>query len=1271
MRKRVLLSCLLVASLFLSSLGLLPPADHVRADGAADLEVYLSQLDWTALKNGKVATRKDMNASGRPLTMNGKTYEKGIGSHPDASITYDLGGAYKRFTSIIGIDDQALENTKYPTNIKFAVYGDGVQLYESPNITANPYVEPIAIDLDVSGVHEFQLVLTGHAAGSNPQTTGYGDWADAKLYKANPTTADVAAAITSLPAPAKYETVLQLPKVPEGFAIAVHSSSREDIIPTMDAQIFPVETDTAVTLELIVTNLSDQSTAITKPIQVIVPGIPAAEEVNKTVLQQALIHAAGALENAVEGEEPGQYPKGAITALQSEIAAAERVMEDPDADQITVNAAASKLNQALTKFLESVHFDEGSMLESVILTADKSVLNLDGLAKLTITGKLKDGSDADLSKANIVYSASNANRIASIVPVNGGAEARAGTKLNSAGAVDVTASVTMNGSTKTSKVSFTVEFKADRPWQHNYHQTLTMKMFMASNTGSVSMTFEQALESIRKIDQLTRGIPKIIYLVGWQFDGHDTGYPALNVVNPKLKRAQDEKAEDSLIWLMDEALQYNTTVSLHINLLDASKDSPLWDEYLEKDVIAKELDGTLRTYVWGYPISYTKEWEAGLTQRRIDQLLELLPIERAGTIHVDAFHQNIPGMATGYISPYHGITSQEEAETQKKIIRYFADKGIDFTSEFDKNYRVDPLIGLQPLAWHIRWNASEQFGMPPSLYIGGDGGYDLLGTGMLGEGTIKADRVNLKGFLEEFALKTVPWYFLNRLDRVSNQQGVKVTFSNHVTSEKAGGAIVIKQGDRILRDGNDVFFPALWNEDKGLEMMAYSQKGYTRKAWLLPEEWADVVTVDVYAIGLDGLSLIHKDQPVEDGALTLSLEAGQGVSIFPSEISDVVRPGAFQLLTPANEALHVDPEAAALSWEAASDAHRYRVTVAEDPQFASVVDERTVTAASVQLSGLSTDKRYYWKVVAINDETGGTTVNLGGVFTFTTKFTISARDVADALTAIEAPASGATSLQLPAVPSGFAIAIKSTDRPDVIQTDGAIVPPANETMVSIVLEITRISDGLTALTEAISVLVPAADSPKALLYGADSIHAGGKFELMIGARHLKEAVYGIDITIDYDPDKVAVQQVSSAKEGLSIVETSDGNGRLQIIAAILGDERASNPNGDLIKVQWSAKSGAVKGATTISLSEMTVADGVGTETRLEGADHDVFIAYLPGDVTGNGSISVGDLAVIASAYGKKFGDSDWEQVKHADLNDDGVIDIEDLAEMARLILEWS
>jgi len=200
---------------------------------------------------------------------------------------------------------------------------------------------------------------------------------------------------------------------------------------------------------------------------------------------------------------------------------------------------------------------------------------------------------------------------------------------------------------------WTITMQPETPWKHDYNKTLVTKIFLCNRNGKgevekVYLKFEDVPEILKKLDNITLGLPKIAYLVGWQYNGHDSKYPAWGEVNTLLKRDEDSTALESLKWLMSEAKKYNTTISLHINMIDAFEDSPLWDEYLENDIIAKDKEGNLikgevHSGMQSYQISYTQEWNLGYAQKRIDNLLSMLPgLKTAGTIHIDAFHSYRP-----------------------------------------------------------------------------------------------------------------------------------------------------------------------------------------------------------------------------------------------------------------------------------------------------------------------------------------------------------------------------------------------------------------------------------------------------------------------------------------------------------------------------------------------------------------------------------------------------------------------------------------------------
>ena len=635
---------------------------------------------------------------------------------------------------------------------------------------------------------------------------------------------------------------------------------------------------------------------------------------------------------------------------------------------------------------------------TVDLLADKKELNPakdpDGKAELSIKAYDKDGAEIEIpTDAKIEYTAEDLYKSGDVTVAEVDAD---GIVTPGAGGVSrITVNVTFGGNTYSDTVNITV-----RPFYNDYHQSMVMKMFLGQD-GKINLTLDEALEVVKKIDNMTLGIPKIFYLVGWQYEGHDSGYPSFAKVNEGLKREEDASARDSLIWFMEEAKKYNTTISLHINILDASPESPLWEEYLEKDLIARNADGTLKEYVWGYPISYTAEWNAGLTQRRIDELLELLPpLKEAGTIHIDAFHTVIPNYTDEPISPYHaekyGYTSEVEEETQRKIFQYFHDKGIDVTSEFVSSYRNDKFIGLQPMAWHFSTlSTTEYLEIPASLYCGGDRGKAVFGENMAGESIIKADKENLTGFMSDFALKTVPFYFLNRFDRLSYEKsgGVETAvFSDGVVSWKnADGSLHITQDGIVLRDGTDVFMPALWNEDEYKEIFAYSKSGYENKTWTLPEQCADIESVDIYNINLTDITVAAQNQPVIDGKITLSLEADQAVAIVPAgtilDPEALEKLGAFQLISPENEAKN-QTEPIQLSWTEALNAENYTVTVAADSEFKNIVAEETVSGTSYNIEGLEGNTVYYWKVAAKRYQDGAlyeSRDNSNGVWSFKTE----------------------------------------------------------------------------------------------------------------------------------------------------------------------------------------------------------------------------------------------------------------------------------------------
>jgi hypothetical protein len=314
-----------------------------------------------------------------------------------------------------------------------------------------------------------------------------------------------------------------------------------------------------------------------------------------------------------------------------------------------------------------------------------------------------------------------------------------------------------------------------------------------------------------------------------------------------------------------------------------------------KDCIARELDGQLR--VGGqsmqrnaYNVVYPREWEAGLAQRRIDGLIQMIPeLQEGHTIHVDVFIANREGGKP--LSPWHaqpengGLTPEKFVETQRKIFHYWRDRGFDVTGEgiFWAHPPGEGFTGLQAMSWWYPDDKKYQMEIPECLMARGrtsregDGDFRFASS-MHGEEIWQQDKDAMPGFLGMFCRTTLPWYYLSRLERVKFDKDT-LYYSDGVVARTEPGKRVIRKGDFILREDDNLFVPALWKEK---EIVAYSKTGYEKKAWKLPAGWGGVASVDLYRVTMEGRVPLKEGEPIRHSTLVLSLEENGAVSIVPA-----------------------------------------------------------------------------------------------------------------------------------------------------------------------------------------------------------------------------------------------------------------------------------------------------------------------------------------------------------------------------------------------------
>ena len=188
------------------------------------------------------------------------------------------------------------------------------------------------------------------------------------------------------------------------------------------------------------------------------------------------------------------------------------------------------------------------------------------------------------------------------------------------------------------------------------------------------------------------------------------------------------------------------------------------------------------------------------------------------------------------------------------------------------------------MSWWYPSDTDYQMQVPEYLMARGrthrEGEGDFrFGSSMHGEELFMENLFDPPGFLVMFCRTTLPWYYLSRLERERFDEDV-LYYSNGVVALIENGKRIIRQGEFVIREDDDLFVPALWNE---MEIIAYSSAGYGNREWRLPEQWQSVELVDIYSITHDGLVMIESKRPIVNRRLVLHLERDQAVSILPSE----------------------------------------------------------------------------------------------------------------------------------------------------------------------------------------------------------------------------------------------------------------------------------------------------------------------------------------------------------------------------------------------------
>jgi hypothetical protein len=139
----------------------------------------VSALTPTSQSNGWGPYEKDKSngeaaaGDGKSITLQGITYESGLGVHANSDLTFDIANrGFTKFISAIGVDDEVGSNG----SVVFQVFVDGVKRFDSGVMTGSSATKDV--EVDVTDASTLRLVVTD---AGNGNTFDHADWANAYL----------------------------------------------------------------------------------------------------------------------------------------------------------------------------------------------------------------------------------------------------------------------------------------------------------------------------------------------------------------------------------------------------------------------------------------------------------------------------------------------------------------------------------------------------------------------------------------------------------------------------------------------------------------------------------------------------------------------------------------------------------------------------------------------------------------------------------------------------------------------------------------------------------------------------------------------------------------------------------------------------------------------------------------------------------------------------------------------------------------------------------
>lgn len=137
---------------------------------------FISDAEMATAAQDYGELRRDANVEGSPLSIGGKVYAKGLGTHATSEIPVTVPEGTARLTGAVGVDDtQGADKGA----VKFRILSGNAVLWESPELKSG--VAAVPFDLPVSSTLHRKLYLQADDLGDH--SYDHADWVDLTWVK--------------------------------------------------------------------------------------------------------------------------------------------------------------------------------------------------------------------------------------------------------------------------------------------------------------------------------------------------------------------------------------------------------------------------------------------------------------------------------------------------------------------------------------------------------------------------------------------------------------------------------------------------------------------------------------------------------------------------------------------------------------------------------------------------------------------------------------------------------------------------------------------------------------------------------------------------------------------------------------------------------------------------------------------------------------------------------------------------------------------------------